>query len=97
VKPPTGSSDPDVNPFGTLYDERTRKCIEDAGYTANDCDTTKSLEDEVQRKSTAIKTATSDAERQRLMLELARIEAQLAARKALGGNDRLGGSVHWAA
>jgi hypothetical protein len=88
VKPPTGSSDPNVNPFGTLYDEHTGKCVEDRTYPVNDCDTSQSLEGEAQRKNAAIKAATGDAERQRLMLELARIEAQLAARTALG-NDRL--------
>jgi hypothetical protein len=88
VKPSAGSSDPIVNPFGTLYDEHTGKCVEDRTYPVNDCDTSQSLEDEAQRKNAAIKAATGDAERQRLMLELARIEAQLAAREALG-NDRL--------
>jgi hypothetical protein len=87
VTPPTGSSGPKIDPFGTLYDERTGKCIEDAGWLPNDCDTTKSLEDEARNKAKAIETATG-AVRERLMLELARIEAQLAAREALG-NDRL--------
>jgi hypothetical protein len=87
VTPPTGSSGPKIDPFGTRYDERTGKCIEDAGWLPNDCDTTKSLEDEARNKAKAIETATGAA-RERLMLELARIEAILAARKALG-NDRL--------
>jgi hypothetical protein len=87
VTPPSGSSDPNIDPFGTRYDERTGKCIEDAGWLPNDCDTSKSLEDEARNKAKAIETATGAA-RERLMLELARIEAQLAAREALG-NDRL--------
>jgi hypothetical protein len=88
VTPPSGSSDPNIDPFGTRYDERTGKCIEDAGWLPNDCDTSKSLEDEARNKAKAIETATGAA-RERLILELAWIEAQLAAREALGGNDRL--------
>jgi hypothetical protein len=83
VTPPGGGGT--VTPLGN-YNPFTGKC-EDRNWGGKKCDTSQTLENEAKDKEDQAKNATGDAERQRALLELARLNAILESRKALG-NDR---------
>jgi hypothetical protein len=78
---PPNSSGGTVTAFG--HYDFWGKCVE--GGT--ECKTSATLENEAKDKEDQAKNATGDAERQRALLELARLNAILESRKALG-NDR---------